>query len=37
MNRNVVMMINAAVSGTVFFAYGISMPKIIYRDLGFEK
>ena len=37
MNRSVIVMINIAVSGTAFFTCGISMPKIIYHDLGFDK
>lgn len=37
MNKSVVMMINTAVSGAVFFAYGSSMPEISYHGLGFHK
>ena len=37
MNRSVIMMIGTAVNEAVCFAYGISVPQIIYHDLGFEK
>ena len=37
MNRSVIMMISTSVNEAVCFAYGISVPQIIYHDLGFEK
>ncbi len=37
MNRNIVMAISPAVSGTDFSACTISMSKIIYHGLGFDK
>ncbi len=36
MNRSVIMMISTAVKEAACFVYGISVPQIIYHDLGFE-
>ena len=37
MNRSVVVAINTAVGSRDFFAYSVSMPKIIYHGLRFDR